>query len=86
MSTSDTPRTDAFMQGEHVAIDSLWYNFARELERELADARADADTYRNACDTLRDKLRDADDTITDLREQLEIERAPDGPCAEGSLS
>lgn len=46
---SDTPRTDA---QEMDALDSndvrAWASFARQLERELAEARKDAERYQTA--------------------------------------
>ena len=41
---SETPRTDAEQDGSET-IDEA-FNFARQLERELAEARKDAERYR----------------------------------------
>lgn len=47
-----TPRTDAFIAGQETAKVSIWealtniQDFARQLERELAAARRDAERYR----------------------------------------
>jgi len=50
---SPTPRTAAFLLKEHVAHDAMWADFARALERELTEARAqvvrlDEQNYRAA--------------------------------------
>jgi len=44
MSTlTPTPRTDAFLTKEHVAMDAMWRDFANTLERELTDMQARAE-------------------------------------------
>ena len=51
--TTDTPRTDAFMASmfektEPFTLTLTLDGFARQLERELAEARKDSERYRKA--------------------------------------
>lgn len=51
-SVSDTPRTDAHQLKEHMAYDRLWSDFARQLEREIADLMSllhDIDSVLDDC-------------------------------------
>lgn len=53
-----TPRTDAFIAGQETAKVSIWealtniQDFARQLERELAAARRDAELLRECRDLI----------------------------------
>jgi len=64
---SDTPRTDireftGFLNAGETAVSS---DFARQLERELAEAQADADHWKGECNALQRMVHEA---------QAEIER------------
>ena len=71
-----TPLTDAFEQRDHVAIDAMWGDFARTLERELADRPTDVEfeavcTSKHSLENEVAKLRH---DIAGLRGDLEMVR------------
>ena len=65
---SDTPRTDAIMSRPHMDehTECVFAELARQLERELADARAIGDLLRKAAKFGLLTLRESRDELADL--------------------
>lgn len=63
---SDTPRTDALVNDGKAHYMSL--ELARQLERELNAAKADADSWREQAERFGQQLLDANERIKRLEE------------------
>lgn len=70
---SDTPRTDAFLKIEYAGpatMANAAVQLARQLERELAQARAELGRYMMANNTLAERAEKAEAENKALREEL----------------
>lgn len=85
-----TPRTDAFMQGEHVAFDGLWIDFARQLEcKRTAAAVREAELVRQlseANERVDQALGENANEVHALRQRLaEVEKQRDEAKANATI-